>query len=52
MAQAQIAAEVRHPARSRIALAMARYRARRRERRVVRRLLQQRAEGQGTGARI
>jgi hypothetical protein len=52
MAQAQIASELRHPARSRIALAIARYRARRQERRVVRRLLRQRADGQGTGARI
>jgi hypothetical protein len=52
MAQAQIAVEVRHPARPRLALAVARYRVRRQERRVVRRLMQQRADGLGTGARI
>jgi hypothetical protein len=50
MAQAQIAKE--HPARSRIALAISRYRVRRQERRAVRRLLQQRADGRGTGAHV
>lgn len=52
MAQAQIAIEVRRPAPSRVAMAVARYRTRRLERRAVRRLLQQRADGLGTGARI
>jgi hypothetical protein len=52
MAQAQIAIELRRPGRPRVALAVARYRLRRQERRAVRRLLEQRAEGLGTGARI
>jgi hypothetical protein len=52
MAQAQIALELHRPARPRLALAVARFRVRRQERRAVRRLLEQRAEGLGTGARI
>ncbi|HEV3474546.1 MAG TPA: hypothetical protein VG602_04200 [Actinomycetota bacterium] len=52
MAQAQIAVEVRRPSRPRLALAMARFMVRRQERRAVRRMLEQRADGLSTGARV
>ena len=52
MTQAQVATEDRRPARSKLALAIARFRARRGERKAVRRLLAQRADGLGTGARM
>ncbi len=52
MAQAQISIGPQRAAPSKVALAVARFRARRQERRAVRRLFQQRADGIGTGVRI